>query len=121
MHDRSQKDEDETRKLSIASESYPRPSRVLDSMEDAYDSDETFDVKDIDFGPNIMCNIFENVLTEQSHEQLPEQSVDNVPLDSIKPYIEDRGINACINKTFSILKITRCIYYYGNRNKRSKG
>ncbi|KAK1130786.1 hypothetical protein K0M31_018895 [Melipona bicolor] len=86
-----QKDEDENRKLSIVNESYPRPSRVLDSMEDAYDSGETFDVKDIDFGPNIMCNIFENVLSEQSHEQLPEQlSADDVPSDCIKPYIEDR-------------------------------
>ncbi|XP_043518965.1 E3 ubiquitin-protein ligase LRSAM1-like isoform X1 [Frieseomelitta varia] len=104
-----QKDEDENRKLSIADESYPRPSRVLDSMEDAYDSDETFDVKDIDFGPNIMCNIFENVLSEQSHEQLPDQlSVGDVPSDYIKPYIEDREteINEVKDNTKSDLDLS---------------
>ncbi|CAD1477563.1 unnamed protein product, partial [Heterotrigona itama] len=101
-----QKDEDENRKLSIASESYRRSSRVLDSMEDACDSGETFDLKDIDFGPNIMCNIFENVLTEQSHEQLPEQSAGDLPSDCIKPYIEDREINEAKNNAKSDLDLS---------------
>ncbi|XP_033318343.1 E3 ubiquitin-protein ligase LRSAM1-like [Bombus bifarius] len=80
----SQKDEDENRKLSIANELYARSSRVLNSIEDAYNDDETFDLKDIDFGPNIMCNIFENMLHEQS--------ANDSPSDCIEQNIEDLGI-----------------------------
>ncbi|XP_017760317.1 PREDICTED: E3 ubiquitin-protein ligase LRSAM1-like [Eufriesea mexicana] len=85
----SQGDNDEKRKLSIANDLYRRPLRVLDNLEDAYDGDDNFDLRDIDFGPNIACNIFETASTEQLHEQLLEQSLNDVPLHSIKTNIEE--------------------------------
>ncbi|XP_071872022.1 uncharacterized protein [Bombus fervidus] len=96
----SQKDEDENRKLSIANELYARSSRVLNSMEDAYNDDETFDLKDIDFGPNIMCNIFENTLHEQS--------ANDSPSDCIEQNIEDLGriINKVKDTKKNDLKLT---------------
>ncbi|KOC65091.1 Leucine-rich repeat-containing protein 27 [Habropoda laboriosa] len=65
----SQKDIDDSRKLSVASESYRRSSGVLDNIEDAYDIDETFDVFNIDLGPNILCGPFKNVTSSTPRDQ----------------------------------------------------
>ncbi|XP_053984268.1 uncharacterized protein LOC128879291 isoform X2 [Hylaeus volcanicus] len=64
----SQNDED-GRKLSVASESYRRSSRIFDDINDAYDSNENSDTIEIDLGQNILCDVCENE-PSTIHEEL---------------------------------------------------
>lgn len=96
---------------------YPQSSQVLNNLEDTYDNNENFDIKDIDFGPNILCNTLENVSSKQPYEQLsdisdihlPEQSTNDVSSNYIKINIENPGINIYIK--YSIFNLKKIISF----------
>lgn len=81
-------------------------------MEDTYDNNENFDIRDIDFGPNILCSTFENTSPKQSYEQLsdisdvhlPKQSTNDVSSNYVKINIEDPGINIYMKYSLFNLK-----------------
>lgn len=106
------KDIEEDRKVSIGNDLYPQSSQVLNNLEDIYDNNENFDIRDIDFGPNILCSTLENVSPKQSYEQLSdisdvhllEQSTNDVSSNYIKINIEDPGINIYIKYSLFNLK-----------------
>ncbi|XP_076231234.1 uncharacterized protein LOC143177256 [Calliopsis andreniformis] len=62
--------DDDSRKLSIENELYPKSSRVLDDAEDIYNPSENVDTFSIDLGPNIMCDIDENTKSSAVNEEL---------------------------------------------------
>ncbi|XP_026669067.1 uncharacterized protein LOC108624489 [Ceratina calcarata] len=85
----SQKENEDNRKFSTASESYSLPQRIVDSIENVYDTDEVFDLFEIDFGPNIMCNDIGNGPPQNTpHDGLPN----HVTSDYIKADAEDSEI-----------------------------
>lgn len=96
---------------------YPQFSQVLDNLEDTYDNNENFDIRDIDFGPNILCNTLENVSSKQPYEllsdisdvHLPEQSTNDVSSNYIKINIENPGINTYIK--YSIFNLKKIISF----------
>ncbi|CAL7938738.1 unnamed protein product [Xylocopa violacea] len=103
-----QEENDGSRKPSVANESQLLPSQALNSIDDAFESDENFDLFDIDFGPNVMCNAFENA----SSFETPEAPSGDATSDCIKtkigePEIEIIGMKengsslTCIEDAFS--------------------
>ncbi|CAK9823668.1 Leucine-rich repeat-containing protein 27 [Anthophora retusa] len=104
----SQKDIDDSLKLSAVSESYRQPSRVLDDLEDTYNPDETFDVFNIDLGPNILCDIFEHATSTPRDKPLNDVSIDctkivenpEIEINDANDTTENDGNRAFIEDTF---------------------
>ncbi|XP_076682082.1 uncharacterized protein LOC143376097 isoform X2 [Andrena cerasifolii] len=89
----SKKDNDDCRKLSAASESYPRSSRVLEDTEYAHDFTENLDSFDFDLGPNIICDFVKD--TEQI---MINQQSSNFPRGGVKSTLETPGAEANSSK-----------------------